>query len=1575
MRQDTTTGDLHGSEVTYSIAISSNGGAYGQDTSVTISGKTTSKYQKSTVVPLPKGANSISVRVTRITADSTSAALNNEIWLDSYAEIIESKLSYPNSAIVGVRIDASQFSSIPTRSYLVDGLYIQVPSNYDAVEKTYSGIWNGTFKPAISSNPAWILYDILTNKRYGLGGFISEDQIDRAMLYQLGKYCDERVSDGYGSTEPRFAINTAIQSTAEAYRLIGDISSAFRGMTYWNGSQVSFTQDAPLDPTMIYSPANVVGGEFNYSGSARKDRHSVVHVTWNDPADKFRKQIEYVEDPELVRQLGVRKAEVIAFGCTSRGQANRAGRWVLYSERYESNIITFTVGIDSALAAPGDIIRIQDPTRAGKRMAGRIVSSTPNTVGLDAPITISDSVPSISIRLPDGSFFDSEVLMSAGVYSELLLSKRFDAQPMPGAMFIVIEQNLKPLLAKVLSIAPQNDGTYQISAVEHNPAKYASIDHNLSLEVPKTSTVKLIPATPSALQIKETQYAVAPGLLGNKLHISWFGNSPKYELRWRIANTASGNWTEVVLTKPVYEIENVDIGGLELEIVGINDLYRSGILKYSYSVQGKVTPSEPLKAFYATGEAMQIRLNWTYSPTAQSAEAIEIWSNSATNDVSLATRIAVLPWPQDQFVDTGKSIGVRIYYFARTKDRSGNYSSWSSATGESISDPSLLMEQLTRSIGLDQIVAELKAPIEQVIAPENLRFSTSALNEMITDAANVASEAATAAAEARAQASSMSGSVNAAVAAVASIQELGLDRIDVAAVKNAVDATEKSALGVIRGILDNETTFRRVNGNLMPRIATAEQTIEKTVTDLGAEVTAREAFAVQVGNNIAAINNDIQVRASETETLARQVQTMTVTLNDTVVSTISQERSTRASETEALSKKIDGMSASVVPEIQSRLLEESTARATADTAITGKLTLLESKVTNDISAAILREESARTTQDSALANSITELRAGLGINSAAITAEQQARADKDSALATQITTLRAKVDNDIAASIAQESSARATQDSALATQITQLQAKVNNDITASIASEATARANADSAQATKLAAIEAKTNANEAAIKSEETARTTADSATATKLNSLETKIGTDIAAAIKTEETARAAQDSALATKITSLETKTGANEAAIKAEETARTTADSATATRLNSLETKTGENEAAIKAEETARTTAVSGVAGTVTTITARLDTGDFALVKSRANASVDAAGARAQAETVLATSLASGQLAAIKNTAETATTPAEATAAAKTAITAALEDGGALASIKEKALASVDALGAQAEAGKYLSSQLATPGSPLAQIQSKANTAVTAQGARSEAGLAIEAQFATPGSRLATLKQTAESSVSESRAETIFSNKLTAAMGDGGALAGVISKANASVDATGAYTQATQAINASLKEGGSLAGIKISAETAVATANSASSTASTALGTANTAIGYSSKYVIQAQADGSYAAMQIAAASGIMGSAVTFTADKFMIALPDDVNGTKKPAFVAGTLNGTYGVGINGSLIVDGSISARKIYADSLSALTANIGLLRTATSGPRMEISSSTIKVFDDAGLRVLIGQL
>lgn len=409
---NTSSGNISGTKVDFKIEVKGSNTAFSQAVSDTISGKTTSGYvREHTINPSAYGAAPWTFRITRLTDDSSSSTLQNKTYLSSYSQINTEKFRYPNSAMVGVSVDAKQFSSIPVRTYDLKLKIVKVPVNYDPVARTYTGSWNGTFKWAWTDNPAWVFYDLVTNTRYGLGEYINESLVDKWGLYEVAKYCDQLVPNGYGGTEPRFTCNLYLQSREDAFKVLQDLASIFRGMVYWMGGSVTVVQDSPKTPIYQFTNGNVVDGLFHRESSDIKSRHNVALVTWNNPANAYQQEVEYVADEELIQQWGfVNQTEIAAFGCTSRGQARRAGRWLLYTERFETNTISFAVGADGAIPYPGCLVQISDANKAGERRGGRLMAASSTTATLDAPVTLATGVAyTLWAVLPDGSMESRQI--------------------------------------------------------------------------------------------------------------------------------------------------------------------------------------------------------------------------------------------------------------------------------------------------------------------------------------------------------------------------------------------------------------------------------------------------------------------------------------------------------------------------------------------------------------------------------------------------------------------------------------------------------------------------------------------------------------------------------------------------------------------------------------------------------------------------------------------------------------------------------------------------------------------------------------------------------------------------------------------------------------------------------------------------------------------------------------------------------------------------------------------------------------------------------------------------------------
>jgi predicted phage tail protein len=575
----------------------------------TISGKTTSKYQKSHRIKLT-GSAPWDIKVRRITADSTSSALQNKTFWDSYTEIIDGKFRYPNSAIVGVRIDASQFDSIPTRSYDLKLLKIKIPTNYNPITRVYSGIWDGTFKVSWTDNPAWCFYDLLTNDRYGLGGFIAESQVDKWTLYEIGKYCDELVPNGFGGTEPRYTCNIYLQSREEAYKVINDMASIFRGMPYWASGSITVGYDAPSDPVYQFTNANVIDGVFTYQGSAIKARHTVALVTWNDPDDFYRQKVEYVEDADGISRYGIVQTEVLAVGCTSRGQANRVGRWILFTEQSETEVVTFRTGLEGNQIRPSNVIQIADEARAGSRIGGRIVNAFNNVITVDQTISSITGIVggNLSVLLPSGSL-ETKLITNASQNS-ITVSSAFSETPSPNAIWMVETSTLSLQTFRVTSIVEEDDGL-TVTALAHNPSKYNEVEQGLILQPRVISSLSVVPEAPNNLAVTEALYEEGADI-NVLVTLSWspVQRATGYQVSYKVDDR---NY----VTLPVTQATSIDIrnaldGQYEFKVFAINSVgKRSAPSILNSQIYGKTAPPADVTNFAVNIIGTQAHLSWT----------------------------------------------------------------------------------------------------------------------------------------------------------------------------------------------------------------------------------------------------------------------------------------------------------------------------------------------------------------------------------------------------------------------------------------------------------------------------------------------------------------------------------------------------------------------------------------------------------------------------------------------------------------------------------------------------------------------------------------------------------------------------------------------------------------------------------------------------------------------------------------------------------------------------------------------------------------------------------------------------
>lgn len=582
---------LKGSSVQVRISVASManspGAVFKQVVLATIVGKTTSAYEEDYRVELP-GEGPWDIRVERVTPDSENVKLVNETSWARTSLIYDHKFSYPYSALVGMEINAEYFgTSIPARAFEVYGLIIKVPSNYNPDTRRYTGLWDGTFKMAWTNNPAWVFYDLLTNTRYGLG--LRAQHVDKWSLYTIAQYCDEMVGDGYGGTEPRFTFNGVITKQEEAHKVLQALASSFRGMIYWSTGMVTATQDRPEDPVKIFTPANVIGGDFEYSGTSKNARHTVAIVAWNNPELGYEIDYEVVEDPKAIRRLGMRPMDMTAYGCTSRGQARREGRWVLATESLETDGVRFKTGYEGADLVPGNIIAVADPAYAGVRMGGRLLDVNDNHVRMDAAFNFKPGETyEISIMSEGGQIVTRGVGNATGLNDIVQLVAPLPAEveegdevgerPAIGAIFTLSEVgNVEPRPFRVISITEADKHQFEVFALEHRPEKYDIADNDAPFDVDSKNKFQDLPRAnfcqppraplTATLVQRERQFGLKPVLL-----VDWEPSLDPlvkgYIVTYRFGEE---NWVTLPMeTNSSVEIDDPDMATYEIRVMAVN---------------------------------------------------------------------------------------------------------------------------------------------------------------------------------------------------------------------------------------------------------------------------------------------------------------------------------------------------------------------------------------------------------------------------------------------------------------------------------------------------------------------------------------------------------------------------------------------------------------------------------------------------------------------------------------------------------------------------------------------------------------------------------------------------------------------------------------------------------------------------------------------------------------------------------------------------------------------------------------------------------------------------------------------
>ncbi|HGX2221412.1 TPA: host specificity protein J [Escherichia coli] len=734
--ETTSKGDRNPSEVRLLVQIQRNGG-WVTEKDITIKGKTTSQYLASVVVgnlpPRP-----FNIRMRRMTPDSTTDQLQNKTLWSSYTEIIDVKQCYPNTALVGVQVDSEQFGSQQvSRNYHLRGRILQVPSNYNPQTRQYSGIWDGTFKPAYSNNMAWCLWDMLTHPRYGMGKRLGAADVDKWALYVIGQNCDQSVPDGFGGTEPRITCNAWLTTQRKAWDVLSDFCSAMRCMPVWNGQTLTFVQDRPSDKVWTYNRSNVVmpddGAPFRYSFSALKDRHNAVEVNWIDPNNGWETATELVEDTQAIVRYGRNVTKMDAFGCTSRGQAHRAGLWLIKTELLETQTVDFSVGAEGLRHVPGDVIEICDDDYAGISTGGRVlaVNSQTRTLTLDREITLPSSGTTL-ISLVDGSGNPVSVEVQSVTDGVKVKVSRVPDGVAGYSVWGLKLPTLRQRLFRCVSIRENDDGTYAITAVQHVPEKEAIVDNGAHFDGDQSGTVNGV--TPPAVQHLTAEVTADSGEY--QVLARW--DTPKVvkgvSFLLRLTVTADDGSERLVstarTTETTYRFTQLALGNYRLTVRAVNAWGQQGDpASVSFRIAAPAAPSriELTPGYFQITATPHLAV---YDPTVQ----FEFWfSEKRIADIRQVETTARYLGTALYWIAASINIkpGHDYYFYIRSVNTVGK-SAFVEAVGRASDDASGYLDFFKGEIGKTHLAQELWTQIDNgQLAPDLAEIRTS-----ITDVSN-----------------------------------------------------------------------------------------------------------------------------------------------------------------------------------------------------------------------------------------------------------------------------------------------------------------------------------------------------------------------------------------------------------------------------------------------------------------------------------------------------------------------------------------------------------------------------------------------------------------------------------------------------------------------------------------------------------------------------------------------------------------------------------------------------------------------------------------------------------------------
>ncbi|HGN1244620.1 TPA: host specificity protein J, partial [Proteus mirabilis] len=932
-------GDTTGYRIEYAIDLSTDGAGYNEVLKSAFDGKTTSEYQRTHRVDLPKANTGWQIRVRRLTKNQNTARIADKVTISAVTDVIDAKLRYPNTALLFITFNARQFNNrIPKISVRPKGgLLIKVPTNYDPINRTYSGVWDGTFKLAATNNPAWVFYDLVLNNRYGCGDRIKASQIEKWDLYKIAQYCDELVPDGHGGDgkEPRFLCDVYVQSQESAYQVLRDIAAIFRGMTFWADNKVNVVADMPDSIFRTFTNANIVGGKPAYSGGSQQNRYTQALVSYTDTNNHSNDAIEAVADIKLQRRYGVRKTEISAIGCTRQTEANRRGRWALLTNAND-RVISFATGLEGAIPSPGHIIAVADSTLAGRDNGGRISRVEGRKITLDRRANIKTG-DRLIVNLPNGHSEGRTVSLVAD--NIITVSTEYSQEPEKNAVWTVDADDLALQLYRVVNITDNGDNTYTITGAIHNPSNYDHIDSGARIdERPITIVPPGVQAPPKNIRISSYSH-VNQGISFTTLRVDWdaVDNAITYEAQWRRDNN---NWVSMPRSSTCgFEVDGIYAGRYQVRVRAINASEISSVWANAQETMltGKMgNPPKPVN-FRTSPLVFGIKLDWGFGENTGDTLKTEIQYSKTNNGEGLML-LSDVPYPSKTYEMAGLAAGEVFYFRARLVDKTGNQSEWTDfILGESEFDASIILDELAGQISRDQLTQDLLGEINSKANQiditelhELMRINhDKILSELMRHGATIEeSEKKWEEAE-KLLAERMNQVSTATEAQAAAIKQEQQARIE----GDKTEAQQRQSLATqLRG---------DYTGNDLSKVTAGLISAEKQARVSGdqAEAKARQSLETRMNGNVSAINKSLETLTSKQQAQTQEISTLNSTLKgkadssavnalNTRVTNLDGKVTSATSQVQTLSSKLETVKAdltgSVVVDLDLSKLNENT---------------------------------------------------------------------------------------------------------------------------------------------------------------------------------------------------------------------------------------------------------------------------------------------------------------------------------------------------------------------------------------------------------------------------------------------------------------------------------------------------------------------------------------------------------------------------------------------------------------------------------------------------------------------------